>query len=174
MKYKIKEPHERKRPARPGEGRPTKYSEEMLRLAWEYLEQCTDEIYDYVTGESSSDKSSSTSWQQKVRVRLPTIEGLCLKLQIDETTAYDWGEQNPEFSITLKTIKRKQKEMLIAGGVSGLYNPLITKLVLAANHGMSDKTEIDHTSKGKQINGVGVILSKAYGDDTDEDAGEAA
>lgn len=156
------------------DGRPTKYSEKMLASAWEYIENCTDEIYDYVTGESSGERSSSTSWQQKVKVRLPTFEGLCLKLQIEDSTAYDWAEKYPEFSVTLKTIKRKQKEMLIAGGVSGLYNPLIAKLVLAANHGMSDKTEVDHTSKGKQINGVGVILSKAYGDDSDEDAGDTA
>lgn len=156
------------------DGRPTKYSEKMLEMAWEYLESCTDEIYDYVTGESSGERSSSTSWQQKVKVKLPTYEGLCLKLAIDDDTMYAWAEKYPEFSVTIKTIKRKQKEMLIAGGTSGLYNPLITKLVLATNHGMSDKTEIDHTSKGKAINGVGLILGKAYGTDTDEDGGEAA
>lgn len=163
-----------KRAPRPGEGRPTKYSEKMLDMAWEYVESCTDDIYDYVTGESQGASSSSTSWQQKVKVKLPTFEGLCLKLQIEDSTAYDWAEKYPEFSVALKTIKRKQKEMLIAGGTSGLYNPLITKLLLASNHGMSDKTEIDHTSKGKQINGVGVILSKAYGNDSDEDGGETA
>lgn len=163
-----------KRPPRPGEGRPTKYSEKMLAIAWEYIESCTDEVYDYVTGESNSSKGSSTSWQQKVKVKLPTFEGLCLKLQIQDSTAYDWAEKYPEFSVALSTLKRKQKEMLIAGGTSGLYNPLITKLVLAANHGMSDKTEIDHTSKGKQINGVSLILSKAYGDDSDEEGGDTA
>jgi hypothetical protein len=146
----------------------------MLAMAWEYVESCTDEIYDYMTGESIGATSQSNSWQQKVRVRLPTYEGLCLKLQIDDATMYDWAEKYPEFSVTVETIKRKQKEMLIAGGTSGLYNPMITKLLLSANHGLSEKTEIDHTSKGKAINGVGLILSKAYGTETDEDGGEAA
>ncbi len=163
-----------KRPPRPGEGRPTKYSQKMLDLAWEYIESCTDEIYDYKSGESQSEKGSSNSWQQKIKVKLPTFEGLCLKLEIDDSTAYDWAEKYPEFSVALITIKRKQKEMLIAGGTSGLYNPLITKLILATNHGMSDKQEIDHTSKGKSITGVGLILNKAYGTETDEDAGDTA
>lgn len=163
-----------KREPRPGEGRPTKYSEKMVEMAWDYIESCTDDIYNYVTGESVSTSGGSKSWQQKVKVKLPTFEGLCLKLQIDDSTAYAWAEKYPQFSVTLSTLKRKQKEMLIAGGISGLYNPLITKLVLASNHGMSDKQEIDHTSKGKQINGVGVILSKAYGNDSDEDGGETA
>jgi hypothetical protein len=51
----------------------------------------------------------------------------------------------------LKKIKDIQRERLLYNGLSGDYNSTIAKLVLSANHGMSEKSEVDHTSKGESL-----------------------
>lgn len=111
--------------AHPG-GRPTKYTPELQPLIEEYLSMCTAE-----------------------NMKLPTVEGLCLKLDITRETAYQWGREYPEFSDTLELIKVKQKEMLTEIGIFGgkEINANIVALFLKANHGMIETTRTEVTGK---------------------------
>jgi len=101
--------------------RPTKYNEEMLEKAREYI----------VT-------------HQEVGDEVPSVEGLAFFLNVNRDTLYEWAIEYDEFSDTLGTIKNKQARLLISGGLTGAYNAAITKLMLY-NHGYSEKQEIEHS-----------------------------
>ncbi len=105
-------------------GRPSKYNEEILVKAKEYVENHKD--YGDV---------------------VPNVAGLCCELGINKVTAYDWAKQPSKlaFSNTLDELQQKQERLLLSGGLSGDNNASITKLMLC-NHGYSDKAEQDSTS----------------------------
>ncbi len=122
-------------------GRPTKYSKAILTKSKKYIKSCVDKEYDW----TKTDGESSTSFEHRVKVKLPTIEGLAIYLDVSRKTLYNWAKENKEFLYTLGIIERKQKERLISAGLSGDYNPTIAKLILSTNHGMSEKSEIEHS-----------------------------
>lgn len=105
-------------------GRPTKYSEEMLEKAKNYLDNHT--LYDDI---------------------VPSIEGLAFHLELSPKTLLSWGkdEDKKEFLRTLDLVRTKQAKLLLSGGLKGDFTTPITKLMLY-NHGYSEKVEQDNTS----------------------------
>jgi len=132
-------------------GRPTKYKEEFIDKAYEYIQACADEEYQLT--KSFSDKGES--WDNKIRVKLPTIGGFALFIGVSERVLYDWGNENDDFLQALNDIKEEQKRKLLDNGLSGHYNSTIAKLILSSNHGMAEKREdkVDHTTDGKPVTG---------------------
>lgn len=114
-------------------GRPTAYGRKILDKVSEYIISCED-----------------TRGGTGVHVRLPKIEGLASYLGVNKDTLYEWAKRYPEFSDALKTIKNEQYCRLVDEGLAGRYNPTIAKLLLSANHGLSESsrqiTEIRETS----------------------------
>lgn len=129
-------------------GRPTKYKKAYTQKALEYLASCIDgytiEKYKILEGGKIVEKQ-----EKRKKVKLPTIQGLSLVLDVNETTLYEWDKEYPEFSKSLLKIKAKQAEKLQEEGLAGNYNPLIAKLILSANHGMREKQDV--TTDGKEI-----------------------
>lgn len=125
-------------------GRPTKYTPEIVKKAYEYIDACEDTYYNYQKGFGSTD-----TFERKVVVRLPTRDGLALFLGLHRDTLKEWDKEHKAFSAALEFLDQKQKEMLIRGGMSGDYNPTIAKLVLSANHGMKER--VDNTSDDKPL-----------------------
>ena len=76
---------------------------------------------------------------------VPSVADLACYLGISRSTAQEYAKDNVEFSGTLEAIKTLQENKLINKGLVGDFNPTITKLMLA-NHGYSDKAEIDNKS----------------------------
>lgn len=118
-------------------GRPSDYKESFTKKADKYL----------LSYETLGEK-------------VPTIQGFAEYIGVTKKTIYNWvqGEEpvaSPEFLHALAKIEDKQAKTLINNGLSGKFNSSITKLMLSANHGMSEKSEIDHTSKGEAL---GVIM----------------
>tara|TARA_R110000851_G_scaffold185264_1_gene334569 strand:- start:438 stop:833 length:396 start_codon:yes stop_codon:yes gene_type:complete len=97
-------------------GRPTKYSQEMLDKAKDYVDN--HEEYEDV---------------------VPTAVGLAFMLGISNSTLELWGTKHPEFSGTLERIQQKQHKGLISGGLTGDFTPTISKLMLS-NHGHVEMT----------------------------------
>lgn len=137
-------------------GRPTEYSQDILTKAKEYLDACEDEEEQQLTGLSIK---GTELYKNKLRVNLPSIEGLALYLEISRDTVYDWEKQDDkkEFSYIISSLRAKQAKALIDKGLSGDYNPTIAK-VLLTKHGYSNKTEVDHTSKGEKIASINYII----------------
>ena len=107
-------------------GRPTKYNTELQQQAEDYL----------------------YNWSE--RDNLPSRVGLCSWLGIAKSTSYEWGEIHPEFSNTLKAVDTLQEYVAVNKGITGEFNSTIVKLILA-NHGYSDRQNLDHTTNGKDL-----------------------
>jgi len=110
-------------------GRPTSYSDEIVKEAWNYIAFSND-----------------VEKGDKVTVRLPTIEGLALHLEISRSTLYLWQKEHEEFSDIIETLLQKQAQTLVNNGLQGTYNPTIAK-VLLTKHGYTDKQEIDQKTE---------------------------
>jgi hypothetical protein len=128
-------------------GRPTLYKEEYITKVDEYLELHQDEQVQVV--KQSSEKYEM--YDNKLKVKLPTIEGFARFIGVNKTTLYEWESSYPEFSNALEKIRQEQQQRLINNGLSGEYNSTIAKLILSSNHGMREKSETDITSGGEKI-----------------------
>lgn len=107
-------------------GRPTDYSEEKLRIAIDYAENFK-EAYDDA---------------------IPSIAGLACALGVAKSTVYLWKGEYPEFSDALNRISTAQERHTLNGGVTGVFNPTISKLILH-NHGYSESSVIEQTTTHK-------------------------
>lgn len=86
---------------------------------------------------------------------VPTVEGLARVLEYAPKTLYKWAEDNELFGNALTAIKTEQFLVLFNEGLQGKLNPVITKLMLSANHGMAERSEQKTEITGK------LSLSKA-------------
>lgn len=107
-------------------GRPTKLTDELREKADSYLSYC------YAEDE------------------IPSSVGLALFLDVSKSTIYKWADEDDSFSDTLSKIQGTQERLLFHNGLNGKYNSTITKLMLS-NHGYSDTSKVDHTTKGKEL-----------------------
>lgn len=104
-------------------GRPTKYNDEILVKAREYLD-------------GFEDRTDA----------VPQIARLCIHLGIRRSTVYAWAKDDDkqEFSDIVEAVLCQQETILIDQGLNGGFNPNITKLLLA-KHGYAEKQDINAT-----------------------------
>ena len=107
-------------------GRPTKYNDQVLVDSIDYLMNCPD--------------------------ILPSVVGLAVHLGVCSKTLNNWcsNEDLSDFLRTLTMIKDAQHHKALIGGLTGGFNSVITKLVLA-NYGYHDKVDSDVTTMGKPV-----------------------
>lgn len=128
-------------------GRPTKYSDEILKRTLEYIDECEDDEVQQTVGMSAK---GTELFKNKVVVNLPSVEGLAYYLDVNKSTLYEWEKEYPEFSNALSKLRAKQADVVLNKGLSGDYNPTIAKLILSNNHGYRERT--DTTTDNKPIN----------------------
>ena len=109
-------------------GRPSELTPDVIECAWGYVR----------------------GGFRDVPNRVPSVAGLAFVLGKSRECLYEWARQNQEFSDILEAISSTQEMMLLDGGLSGDFNPTITKLMMT-KHGYSDKVETDVSSKGQSI-----------------------
>lgn len=107
-------------------GRPTDYNQEKLDIALDYIEN-----FKNIYGDE-----------------IPSAAGLACAMKVAKSTVYLWRESHPEFSDALNRIATSQERNTINGGISGKFNPTISKLILA-NHGYSDSATVTQTTTHK-------------------------
>lgn len=112
-------------------GRPSLFNREMIERAKEYIQ--------------FFQQSRSTEEMENDVEVIPSVAGLALYLGVSRATIYNWGDENEEFLDTLAILQAVQEVSLLNGGLRGRFNAQISKLALA-NHGYSDKQEIDNKS----------------------------
>lgn len=126
-------------------GRPQEYKEKYISRVDEYLELNQDEEIQVV--KQSSEKYEV--FDNKLKVKLPTIEGFALFIGVSKRVLYEWEKIYPEFMHALDKIRTEQHNRLVNSGLSGDYNSTIAKLMLSSNHGMREKS--DMTTNDKDI-----------------------
>lgn len=97
---------------------------------------------------------------------------LAVELGISKKTLYNWAEKDEDILHTLSAINTLQERELTNNGLSGKFNSTITKLMLA-NHGYSDASKVDHTTKGKELptpilGGTSVSGSNSHEEDSED------
>lgn len=116
-------------------GRPTKYKEEFCQEVDVYLEANKDYYVSRLKGK----------WvEEQLKVKLPSVEDFSYYLDVNESTLYERKKKYPSFSKALGKIMHEQKKRLMEMSLSWEYNSTIAKLILSANHWMSEtqKTEV--------------------------------
>lgn len=125
-------------------GRPTKYDgEKTIERVQAYLDACHDEETEF----HATRGEKSDTYQRLVRVRIPTIEGLALALDLHKDTLYQWKSEYPDFSDVIDKAMKIQANRLMENGLNGTYNPTIAK-VLLAKHGYRDGIEMTGANGG--------------------------
>lgn len=128
-------------------GRPTKYSEEIIKKTMGYIETCGD-LFEIKQKPVIKDGLLTEEDYVKESKKLPTIEGLANYLDINKDTLYEWCKIHKDFSDVIDNLQKMQADMLINNGLSGDYNPTIAK-VLLTKHGYREG--IDATTNDKDI-----------------------
>jgi hypothetical protein len=107
-------------------GRPTDYTPDIIAKLNKYLEEAIPQ-----------------------NMKIPTVEGIALKLGISKDTLYEWAKIHPEFSDALGELKMKQKEALVEIGIFGgkEINATIVALLLKVNHEMVEVNRTELTGK---------------------------
>lgn len=126
-------------------GRPTKYNEEMCQKVDEYIAATKDE-YEKILKQSNSSKGYET-YDERLKVNLPTHYWLSEFLWVAKSTIYKRAEEHTEFSDSLGKVKEEQKRRLLEMWLSGEYNSTIAKLVLSANHWLSETKKLEQDIK---------------------------
>ncbi|HHR6456587.1 TPA: DNA-packaging protein [Providencia alcalifaciens] len=126
-------------------GRPSKFAESLVK-AKEYLMGGYETVGDVV----------------------PSVAGLACYLGVSRKTVYEWVKESTDLSDTLEGILAMQENKLINKGLNGDFNPTITKLMLA-NHGYSEKQEVDHRSSDNSMSPTKIVLVAGGNNDGSED-----
>ncbi len=126
-------------------GRPSKFAESLAK-AKEYLMGGYETVGDVV----------------------PSVAGLACYLGGSRKTVYEWVKESTDLSDTLEGILAMQENKLINKGLNGDFNPTITKLMLA-NHGYSEKQEVDHKSSDSSMSPTKIVLVAGGNNDGSED-----
>ena len=113
-------------------GRPIEYNQSFVERTKEYLSSCEDTVNEH----------------GRLVVKLPSIEGLAVFLDINRTTIYDWESKYEEFSHIIEILRGKQAEKLLNNGLSGAYNSTISNVILT-KHGYREG--IDQTTNDKDL-----------------------
>lgn len=94
--------------------RPSKYSEETVKIAQKYIEDC---------------------WREKTT---PFIEELALELDINDDTINEWEKEHEEFSATIRKLKMLQRLHLKRGALEKKYQSNVAIFLLNANHSVEE------------------------------------
>lgn len=127
----------------------------------EDLKKKVEEYFDYIQGEKewetgsddNGDPSDKEVWKR--RPEPPTITGLALFLGFESRQSIHDYEKNGDFSYTVKRARL---------GVEHYYEKYLTSgesptgaIFALKNFGWTDRTELDHTTKGDKIESVTVF-----------------
>lgn len=126
--------------------RPTKYGQDVLDKAYEYLDNF------------------------KKHGVVPSTARLARILNVARSQLYVWRDEYPEFQDILEAIQAEQEALLIDSGLTGEFVSPITKLLMT-KHGYSDRIEQDMSSSDGSMSPIGIELvgiepsQRDYGDE---------
>ena len=105
---------------------PTKYKQEF----------CEDIIKFFTV------KLTKIENKKTVPNEIPFFSAYARKIQVNMDSLTEWRKRHDEFSVAYAHCKQLQKDMIIQGGMRGLYNPQFTIFAAKNITDMTDQKEI--------------------------------
>lgn len=131
---------------------PTEYTEEIATKAIpEFIKWCR-EPYDIVNGKVMRPR-------RKPKVppapRLPTVQQFTVYLKhmsytsrvLTRQTIDNWTNRHPVFGDAYEEMMNEQFNFLLHYGLTGVYHPGLSKLMLGANHNIIEKKEVNNNNR---------------------------
>ena len=111
-------------------GRPTKYTETLVKKARAY-----------VKGDWKREENGGV---------IPTIAGLSLYLGVARDTIHEWANDPKKalFSDIINDLRSIQRQLLMSKGLSGDFNSGVARLILG-HHGYREKQDIKQENSGQ-------------------------
>ena len=119
-----------------GDGRPSKYKDELILDLLHYF---NIEAYDNYT--------TNTGVRSKNANDLPTIDGWCYKQGITDQTYQNWRKVNPRFAEAANLVVLNQRDILITNSLHNNYNANFASLIGRIKYGWDTKTDEDNNSE---------------------------
>tara|TARA_R110000822_G_scaffold146480_2_gene285561 strand:+ start:42 stop:512 length:471 start_codon:yes stop_codon:yes gene_type:complete len=154
--------------------RPTKYNEQTLVRAEEYLLEFEQEKSDRSTFLLRlAETPSKVGLALYLNIALSTLDKWAVESARDEALSNDDAELSSGkegFSGIVCDVMSIQHEFLTANGLNGAYNPAVTKLLLS-KHGYSEKHVVDNQSSDGSMTPKG--FNDFYGKDEVDESEES-
>ena len=124
-----------------GAGRPSKYKKQYCEEIIRFFDvpRTTSKKVTHVT------KAGVTTFDKTIPQELPTLIAFAHKIGVTRTTLYQWAEDHPEFSYSLKKAVELSEDFLTKNGLEGFYQPNIFQLVATNYTSMKNKETKEHT-----------------------------
>lgn len=128
-------------------GRPTKLSPEIIAEAQAFVDGASESALSpgTIMLQIAADKNAGAD--DKPQHTLPTVERLALHLKISRSTLDEWVKLNEDFAYIVDRLRLKKSDQLQQGGITGAYNPSVTKLLLGPE-GYADRSQSEQTNNG--------------------------
>ena len=129
-----------------------KYPADIVQQTREYINYCTNE-----------------------QMELPTVEGLALKLDVNDDTLVEWAKIHDDFAEVFYKLKMSQKKELVNGGMYGgkEINVAMAIFLLKANHGLIETSRTELTGKdGQSLIGPPELYEREISRGTIKDSNE--
>ena len=126
------------KPKHPG-GRPTDYKPSYCQELIDFFD-----IPHYTTKEVITTGKNGFEKVEYVEVpnSLPHLIHFAKKIGVTYETIRAWGKKYPEFSASLKYVKRLNEAMLMDNALKGLYNPTFSIFTAKNKYGWRDEQHI--------------------------------
>jgi len=121
-------------------------------LLWDACCEYFEWVEDHPLMEAKAFSFQGDSWIESIpKMRAMTIGGLCIFLDIDETTWRAWREDND-----LSTVVTRAEKIIYQQKFTGAAADLLNANIIARDLGLSDKSDIAHTSPDGSMSPKGV------------------
>lgn len=123
-------------------GRPSKFSPGMVKLGYEYLDECklgTQYVRVVVSHVKKKGKDVPV-YGTKKSFKFPMLEGLALHLGVHKDTIQEWKKAHADFSVLVGDLLSLQAVFLAENGLSGEWNATLAKVFLS-KHGYREGIE---------------------------------
>ena len=127
----------------------SKHGRDKIFESPEILWDAACEYFQYIEDNpiTVQDNKGTKNVNEVSLIRPFTIHGLCIYLDIDRTTYVDY-RNNKDYS----TVVRKIDDIIYNQKFEGAAIGIFKDSIIARDLGLTDKQNVDHTSKGEKIN----------------------
>jgi hypothetical protein len=128
-------------------GRPTKYQKKYCDEVVAYF----DKPLTYIVEIIKRTKDGEYKVAQERVTDLPTFERFAHELGVNHSTLRQWCKDYPDFSKAYDQAKDLQEQLIVANAMAGRYVGPFAQFYLKNKYSYSDRSEIDHTTKGQAM-----------------------